>query len=56
MNYKLKNGDKISSTSIAVINVTKANTDLNDYTTDGEYYFSPDYTPTNIPAGVNRLA
>lgn len=53
MNYKLKNGDKISSASIATVNVTIANTDLNDYTQDGVYYFGANYTPTNIPAGVN---
>lgn len=39
-----------------VVIVTTANTDLNNYKTDGEFYFSADYIPTNIPAGVNRLA
>lgn len=53
MNYKLKNGDKISSASIATINVTKANTDLNDYTENGTYYFPANVTPTNIPGEVN---
>ena len=53
MNYKLKNGNKISSASVATVNVTIANTDLNDYTQDGVYYFGANYTPTNIPAGVN---
>ena len=33
--------------------ITTANTNLNDYTTDGIYFFDADYTPTNIPAGVN---
>lgn len=33
--------------------VTTANTNLNDYKSDGEWYFGVDYTPTNIPAGVN---
>lgn len=27
--------------------------DLNNYTTDGWYYFASDYKPTNIPAGSN---
>ena len=33
--------------------VTQAGTDLNDYKQDGFYYFDADYTPANIPAGVN---
>lgn len=36
-----------------VINVVVANTDLDDYKEDGEFYFGVDYTPTNIPTGVN---
>lgn len=36
-----------------VINVVVANTDLDDYKEDGEFYFGVDYTPTNIPVGVN---
>lgn len=34
-----------------VVNTT--NTNLNDYTETGTYYFSSSYTPTNIPVGVN---
>ena len=34
-------------------NITTANTNLNDYIEDGTYYFSGDYTPTNIPVGLN---
>lgn len=33
--------------------VTTAGTNLDDYTSQGTYYFGGDYTPTNIPAGVN---
>lgn len=33
--------------------VNEANTDLNDYLTTGYYFFGADYTPVNIPAGVN---
>lgn len=33
--------------------VTQTDTDLNDYTEEGFYFFSPDYAPTNIPAGSN---
>jgi len=33
--------------------VTTANTDLNDYTETGIYYFSTSYVPVNIPAGTN---
>lgn len=36
-----------------VINITSTGTNLNDYKTEGIYYFSPNYTPTNIPIGVN---
>ena len=36
-----------------VINITSTGTNLNDYKTEGTYYFSPSYTPTNIPVGVN---
>ena len=32
--------------------ITTANTDLNDYTETGVYYFSTSYTPINIPTGV----
>lgn len=38
-----------------VINITE-NADLNDFITDGDYYFSENQTITNIPTGVNRLA
>ena len=33
--------------------VTEENTDLDDYTETGTYYFNSNYTPTNIPTGVN---
>jgi len=33
--------------------ITTANTDLNDYTETGLYYFHTNYVPTNIPAGTN---
>jgi len=36
-----------------VINITSTGTNLNDYKQEGEYYFGVDYTPTNIPTGVN---
>lgn len=36
------------------VTVTTAGTDLNDYTEDGFYFFpNSDYTPANIPVGVN---
>ncbi len=38
---------------INVQRVTTANTNLNNYTETGMYYFSSTYTPTNIPVGVN---
>ena len=53
MNYKLKNGDKISSASIATTMVTASNVNLNNYTETGLYYFPAGRTITNIPAGVN---
>ena len=53
MNYKLKNGDKISSASIATTMVTASNVNLNNYTETGLYYFPAGGTITNIPAGVN---
>ena len=33
--------------------VRKTGEDLNDYTTQGLYYFTADYTPLNIPVGSN---
>lgn len=33
--------------------VTVTGTNLNDYIEDGIYFFNADYTPTNIPEGVN---
>lgn len=33
--------------------VTEAGTDLNDYTTQGIYYFAQEVTPVGIPIGVN---
>ena len=33
--------------------VSTENTDLNDYTETGRYFFSSEVTPTNIPYGVN---
>ena len=35
------------------IMVNEVGTDLNDYKTTGLYFFGTDYTPLNIPAGVN---
>lgn len=35
--------------------VTAAGANLNNYTAAGLYYFSADYTPSNIPVGVNGL-
>lgn len=35
------------------VNVTTASTNLNNYKSDGEFYFGSSYTPTNIPAGTN---
>lgn len=35
--------------------VTTAGTNLNDYLTTGIYFFSTDYTPTNIPDGTNGI-
>lgn len=34
--------------------ITTTGTDLNDYQTDGWYWFSSSYTPTNIPSGVTN--
>ena len=34
-------------------NINIVETDLNDYVESGVYYFSADYTPKNIPVGVN---
>lgn len=53
MNYKLKNGDKISSASIATTIVTASNVNLNNYVETGLYYFPAGGTITNVPAGVN---
>lgn len=36
-----------------VVIVSTSGTNLNDFTTDGEYYFNSNITPTNIPIGVN---
>ena len=33
--------------------VTEAGTDLDDYTTQGIYYFAQEFTPVGIPVGVN---
>lgn len=33
--------------------VTTTGTNLNDYTTQGVYFFDESYTPTNIPTGTN---
>ena len=33
--------------------VTEAGTNLNNYLTDGSYYFSSSFTPTNIPVGTD---
>ncbi len=39
--------------AISTQTVTTANTNLNDYTTAGVYYFNTNVTPTNIPSGTN---
>jgi len=39
--------EKISTTIIET-----ADTNLNDYTTEGTYFFSASYTPTNVPSGA----
>ncbi len=44
---------QVSTAMPKVQYVTQAGTDLNDYKQDGFYYFDVDYTPANIPAGVN---
>lgn len=41
--------EKLSASTV----VTTADTNLNDYIEDGIYYFSIEYTPINIPLGVN---
>ena len=46
-------GGKINNTHIGTVIVSTANTDLNNYTDNGYYFFSASVTPTNIPAGVN---
>ena len=38
-------------TALARHVVTTANTDLDDYRTDGRYFFSNDYTPAHVPSG-----
>lgn len=35
--------------------IVTRNSDLNNYKTDGKFYFPQTYTPTNIPAGVNGI-
>lgn len=50
--YKLKGDNYIDSRNIATVNVSNPTTqNLNDYITEGRYYFYG--APTNIPAGVN---
>lgn len=47
------NAENLNKLFNKAINVTTAGTNLNDYKSDGEWYFGVDYTPTNIPAGSN---
>lgn len=44
---------KTALRNLAYTAVTTADTDLNDYTDDGVYWFDAAYTPINIPIGVN---
>ena len=48
---RLKNIEDIKSDKC--VNITQANTDLNDYIDEGLYFFDASYTPINIPEGVN---
>lgn len=43
----------IDTKSFSTQIVTTANTNLNDYTTAGIYFFASSYTPVNIPNGKN---
>lgn len=44
------NGKRVLHDSIII---SEANTNLNNYLTTGLYFFGTEYTPVNIPAGVN---
>lgn len=51
---KIEQGIYDNSIRIETQVVTTANTNLNDYTENGIYYFpAPNVAPTNIPVGVN---
>jgi len=43
------NSSGVPTVADCIIDVTTANTDLNDYKTAGFYYFTSNYTPTNVP-------
>lgn len=45
------NADLAEKVNTIVVTITDTN--LNNYIEDGTYYFSSDYTPTNIPVGIN---
>ncbi len=46
---------KVLNEKFSTQTVTTTGTDLNDYTTEGTYYFSSTYAPTNVPAGSNGI-
>lgn len=50
---ELENVEDGSAYLLKTRTITIENTDLDDYLEDGLYYFSQNYTPINIPAGVN---
>lgn len=54
---KTRGGSDIPAAAVGAIAkckaVTTSETDLNDYTEEGWYFFSSSYTPTNIPSGSN---
>ena len=41
--------------AVNTVIVTEANTNLDDYQTEGQWYFASSYTPTNIPVGSNGI-
>ena len=54
LNIKINNlQTQINNKIDKTISVTTANTNLNDYTETGIYYFSGAYKPINIPSGTN---
>lgn len=49
----MKKMDDGIAVAVNVQNITTANTDLNDYKTDGKFFFEGNYAPANIPEGSN---